>query len=661
MEGTHGASVAIEVVGGGIFDVEGVDIDFDAERVADVFYGFSENGERFEPEEVHFDESGFLDDLTFILRAVEFFAGFFVVGGADGDPVADVVAADDEATGMHAGVAHISFEHFGVANGVAHEWVVRGFGFPQFGDRLDGIGQVHLGHLAVGPCRQLVGNEFAQAVGFRKRELEHAGHVFDGQFCGHRSVSDDVGHFFCTIFIGHPLQHASASVVVEVHIDIRERNTVGIQEALEEEVIFNRVDVGDAQAVSHGTARGRSTPRADRDTELLASCLDVVLHDEEVAREAHRLHDVQFKLDARVGFFVERIAVTPLRSFVSQLAEIVRLEFDAIEFVVSAEFLDLGLAFFAVDDHIAVFVLREFIVELLFGKPFSVLLFRSEFRGNVEVGHDGAMVDAVDLHLVDDLLGGGKRFRQIGEDFVHFRLCFEPFLLRVEHARRIVDEVVGGKADEEIVCLGIFFVGKVRVVGANVFHAAFLGELQQCFVGLHLQRVGFAVGTLRRIFDFVPLEFEIIVLSENLLEPSHRFFGALEVATQNLARNFSAQAGRRNDESLFESLEIGLVRAGLHVEAVDPRATHELDEIVVAGFVLGQDDEVPAAAVGLVLLVRFGPARAVHLTAVDGFEVQNALCLFDLLLAFGDEFLVGLAGVGIDPIFVGRVFVGPLA
>ena len=106
LEGADGASVAIEVVGGGIFDVEQVDVDFNAERVADIFDGFAQDRKGFESEEVHLDESGFFDDLTFVLGAVEFFAGFLVVGGADGHPIADIVAADDEATGVDTGVAH---------------------------------------------------------------------------------------------------------------------------------------------------------------------------------------------------------------------------------------------------------------------------------------------------------------------------------------------------------------------------------------------------------------------------------------------------------------------------------------------------------------------------------------------------------------------------
>ena len=73
------------------------------------------------------------------------------------------------------------------------------------------------------------------------------------------------------------------------------------------------------------------------------------------------------------------------------------------------------------------------------------------------------------------------------KDLVHFGLRFEPFLFGVEHARGIVDEVVGGKADQKIVGFGIFLIGEVRIVGADVFYSAFFRQFEQDLVGLDLQ------------------------------------------------------------------------------------------------------------------------------------------------------------------------------
>ena len=256
---------------------------------------------------------------------------------------------------------------------------------------------------------------------------------------------------------------------------------------------------------------------------------------------------------------------------------------------------------------------------------------------------------------------GGERFGKIGEDLVHFGLRFEPFLFGVEHARGIVDEVVGGKADQKIVGFGIFLIGEVRIVGADVFYSAFFRQFEQDLVGLDLQRIGFSVGTLGGIFHLVALKFEIVVFAESFLEPHDGFLGALEVAGEDLSWNFSTQAGRRNDESFFELLKIGFVGARFHVEAVNPRAADELNQIVIARFVLGQDHKVPPAAVFFGFLVGFGTTGAVHFATENGFEVQDVLRLLNFFLTYGNQFLVGFAGIGVYSFFVGGILVGAVA
>ena len=78
-----------------------------------------------------------------------------------------------------------------------------------------------------------------------------------------------------------------------------------------------------------------------------------------------------------------------------------------------------------------------------------------------------------------------------------------------------------------------------------------------------------------------------------------------------------------------------LVDAGAVVVAIDPGAGDHLDEVLVAGKVLGQQDEVPAAVVyglgGAIgvgdvgLLLEAGAASAVDLAAKDGLEERPSL------------------------------------
>ena len=143
-------------------------------------------------------------------------------------------------------------------------------------------------------------------------------------------------HLLLAVFLRHPVQDPSAAVVVEVDVNIGERNTVGVQETLEQQVVGDGVDLRDAEAVGHGRSGGRSAARTHRHVQLLARGAYEVLHDQEVARETHRLHNVQLEFQPFLLLFGQLLAVAPVRTVHRQLGQIVGLELDAVEFVVTS-------------------------------------------------------------------------------------------------------------------------------------------------------------------------------------------------------------------------------------------------------------------------------------------------------------------------------------
>ena len=245
LEGADGASLAVELVGGRVVNGDGIDINHLSGMEAHVLHRLLDDGEGLEAQEVHLDESGIFNHAAFVLGDEHLLARLLVIGGAHGYPVGDVVAADDGATGMHARAAHVALEHLGILHRVAHQGVGRGLGSLQLGHVGNGIGQVKL------LVRYLVGHELAEAVALREGELLHAGHILDGHLGSHGAVGDDVGHLLLAILLGHPAEHLAAAIVVEIHVDIRQGDTVGVKEALKQQVVLDRVDFGDAQAVSH--------------------------------------------------------------------------------------------------------------------------------------------------------------------------------------------------------------------------------------------------------------------------------------------------------------------------------------------------------------------------------------------------------------------------
>ena len=151
---------------------------------------------------------------------------------------------------------------------------------------------------------------------------------------------------------------------------------------------------------------------------------------------------------------------------------------------------------------------------------------------------------------------------------------------------------------------------------------------------LHLECL--AIGFQCRVRYLVTLQLEVVVVAPDVVEPFDGLLCSCYVAVLYLPWHFATDAGGADDKAFVEQLKVFMVGAGSHVEAVDPGARDELDEIVIAFQVLGQHDKVPArlelfAALAHVLVA---VSCHVHLAAEDRLErLQPFLlpCLVDIL------------------------------
>ena len=101
----------------------------------------------------------------------------------------------------------------------------------------------------------------------------------------------------CAVLLGHVADHLQAAAFAEVHVDIRHADAFDVQEALEQEVVGQGVEVGDLERPGHQRPGGRAAPRTHRDA-LVLGPVDEVLHDEEIGREAHVLDDLELVFQA---------------------------------------------------------------------------------------------------------------------------------------------------------------------------------------------------------------------------------------------------------------------------------------------------------------------------------------------------------------------------
>jgi len=108
------------------------------------------------------------------------------------------------------------------------------------------------------------------------------------------------------VLVGRVADHVAAVALVEVHVDVGHLLATGVQEALEEQLEADGIEVDDAQAVGDAAASGRTTAGADADA-AFAGVADQVPDHEEVGRAARHVRR-QHRPVALAGALVREMA-----------------------------------------------------------------------------------------------------------------------------------------------------------------------------------------------------------------------------------------------------------------------------------------------------------------------------------------------------------------
>ena len=176
----------------------------------------------------------------------------------------------------------------------------------------DLVGQLLAGREAVGEARRApllrVRDQLGQPVADRVLVAEDAGGVARRRAGEHLAEGDDLRHAVAAVLLGHVADHALPPAHREVDVDVGHGHALGVQEALEQQVVAERVDVGDRQAVRDDRAGRRATARADGDAVVLRVG-DEVVDDQEVGVEAHRVDDAELHVGALLRRRGDRVAV----------------------------------------------------------------------------------------------------------------------------------------------------------------------------------------------------------------------------------------------------------------------------------------------------------------------------------------------------------------
>ena len=137
--------------------------------------------------------------------------------------------------------------------------------------------------------RQLVGQSVGLAL--------HPRHVAHHRLGRHGTKGDDLAHRVAPVLVGHVVNHPITAVHAEVDVEVGHGDPLGVEEALEQQVVGQRIEIGDLQHIGDQRAGARTAPRANRHAIVLGP-LDEVGNDQEVAGKAHLNDGAQLEFQA---------------------------------------------------------------------------------------------------------------------------------------------------------------------------------------------------------------------------------------------------------------------------------------------------------------------------------------------------------------------------
>ena len=174
----------------------------------------------------------------------------------------------------------------------------------------------------------------------------------------------------------------------------------------------------------------------------------------------------------------------------------------------------------------------------------------------------------------------------LSEDPVHFLPVLEIELVGVElHAVRVVDRLAGLDAKKEVVGTAVVLVHVVAVVAGDGSDAGSLGDLQHVGNDLALLLQPVIVDLKKKP-----------ILAEDVLVFRCGALRLIESAHQHVGRDFPVQACGKSDQAFAVFPQQCLVDARLVIEPFEVGLGNKLHEILIAAFVLTQNDQVIRSA-----------------------------------------------------------------
>ena len=429
---------------------------------------------------------------------------------------------------------------------------------------------------------QIFGDHLRDLQRPRERHLHDLRHVLEDRAGFQGPERGDLRHVVDAIALFNVIDDLASALDAEVHVDIGHGYALDVQEALENQAEFDGVDVGDLHRVSDDGTCGGTSARADHDAMALR-VVDEVPDDQEVADVTHGLDRLHFVAHAVLQF---RVHVGRQRFHVLGRHRRIRPAAGGIGLRLAVAVFQAGPA-----------------------QVFEERLLRVAFRHLAD--RDVVIAEfEVEITLIHDLLRDVAGFRDVREDLAHLLLGLQVKLVVGEaHAVRIRKAGLRADAQQHVVRLGILLIDIVGIVRRDE------GDVQ-----LFRQLLEHGVDLLFLVQALV-LDLQVEVApAEAVLQPLRFFLRAFVVVFQQQVLHASGQAGRQGDDAFAVGRQKLAVHAGFIVEARLIGFGNDLDQVLVAGLVLREQDQVALVLVEHGVLVEAGAGGRIDLAADDGLD-----------------------------------------
>ncbi len=288
-------------------------------------------------------------------------------------------------------------------------------------------------------------HQFAELVDFSIGHLQHAADVAQHAARLQGAEGDDLRHLIAAVAVLHIADHLIAALLAEVDIEVRHRDAFRIEEALEQKLEADRIEIGDLQRIGDERTGAGAAARPDRNA-LLLRPLDEVGDDQEVAGIFHPFDDAQLEVEPLAVMLQRAVGCEPVGGDAPLQPR-------------------LGAA-----------------------AQFGGFVHRGAIGADGEARQHRRMRARPIGTTLRDLDRGGERFRQIGKQRGHLRAGLEAMLGRELTPVGLNQQAALGDADQRVMRFVVLAPGEERLVGGDQRDIPGISDIEQPRLDLLLRR-----------------------------------------------------------------------------------------------------------------------------------------------------------------------------